>query len=306
MAIEEGRVSEYIFFGSVIIDDILQADGQVSMYTLGGSGSHALMGGRVWSDDVAFVAGVGQDFAPEHWDQLASAGVNLSGMQRFDCVTARAWQLYEDDRRVEVFRTDIQDLRKMSPQPGPLPTGGRKPKGAYIAAGKVDWLLQWVEILRRAGVSQILWEPHSQAMSPQHRAEFSEALAKVDIVAPDIDAAMAGYRKKDAQAIAQAMHEDGAKVVALRMGKRGSLVSESSGALHQIPMYRTKVADVTGAGNSYCGGFLVGYTSTGDARLAGLYGAISASFVVEQPGLIRWRPTLRAEAEQRLRELLGQ
>jgi len=298
-------VSEYIFVGNVIIDDILQADGRVSMYALGGGGSHAVMGGRVWSDDIAFIAGAGRDFSPEHWDQLAQAGLNLGGIKRHECVTTRAWQLYEDDRRVQVNRTDMSVSRQMWPQPGPLPAGGGTPRGAYIIASSTPLLLAWVDVLRQAGVSQILWEPGGRILSTRHRQELTSILPKVDIVAPDIDAAMAGFRKTDPQAIAKALHDRGAKIVALRMGKRGSLVSESSGALHEIPMYRTKVADVTGAGNSYCGGFMVGYTATGDARLAGLYGAISASFCVEQPGLIRWRPTLRAEAEGRLSELLS-
>ncbi len=298
-------MSQFVFVGNIIIDDILQDDGRASMNTLGGAGSHALMGGRVWSDDVAFIARVGRDFSQQHWDQLAGAGINMSGIERHQLATYRSWMLYVEDRAWYLSRTTNREARQMWTTPGPLPAGGGKPKAAYIVVDNIPYLLAWVAKLRQAGISTILWEPHSQAMNARHRGEFSEALAKVDIISPDIDAAAAGYRKKDAPAIARAMHDDGAKIVALRMGKRGSLVSESSGALHEIPIYRTKVVDVTGAGNSYCGGYLVGYASTGDARLAGLYGAISASFCIEEFGLIRWRPTLRAEAEERLRELLS-
>ncbi|MCC8166228.1 MAG: PfkB family carbohydrate kinase, partial [Planctomycetes bacterium] len=37
----------------------------------------------------------------------------------------------------------------------------------------------------------------------------------------------------------------------------------------------------TGAGDSFCGGFLVGLRETGDAVEAALYGTVSSSFVVE-------------------------
>ena len=45
---------------------------------------------------------------------------------------------------------------------------------------------------------------------------------------------------------------------------------------------------------------LAGWVQTGDLRLAGLYGVIAASFLVEQVGLPPFRPELWAEARQRL------
>jgi len=62
-----------------------------------------------------------------------------------------------------------------------------------------------------------------------------------------------------------------------------------------------EVVDVTGAGNAYCGGFLVGYVETGDVRMAAMYGAVSASFAVEQFGI----PRITAETEQEARHRLA-
>lgn len=46
------------------------------------------------------------------------------------------------------------------------------------------------------------------------------------------------------------------------------------------------VVDVTGAGNSFCGGYCYGYVHTnGDVRESALYGAVSASYTVEQIGV---------------------
>ncbi len=38
------------------------------------------------------------------------------------------------------------------------------------------------------------------------------------------------------------------------------------------------IVDVTGAGNAYCGGFVVGLARSGDLLQAGCSGAVSASF----------------------------
>jgi sugar/nucleoside kinase (ribokinase family) len=61
-----------------------------------------------------------------------------------------------------------------------------------------------------------------------------------------------------------------------------------------------KIVDVTGAGNAYCGGFLVGLAETGDLAQAGRYGAVSASFALAQFGAMFPLDDLRDRAEQRL------
>jgi ribokinase len=85
------------------------------------------------------------------------------------------------------------------------------------------------------------------------------------------------------------MLDNGAKVAALRMGERGSLVAgQGMGRNEYLSVPPTPVrliVDQTGAGNSYCGGFLVGYHRTGDIRLAACHGAVSASFTLEAMGL---------------------
>ena len=66
---------------------------------------------------------------------------------------------------------------------------------------------------------------------------------------------------------------------------------------------KTTVVDPVGAGNAYCGALLVGWLEKGDLRLAGMYAAVAASFLVEQYGLPAPRSDLRAQARQRLAEL---
>ena len=85
----------YFSFSNIIIDDIVLWDGRTFMGTLGGSGTHALVGMRVWSDRLGFVASVGPDFQAEHWAQLKRMGLDLRGViKRPHYHTARAWQLF--------------------------------------------------------------------------------------------------------------------------------------------------------------------------------------------------------------------
>jgi ribokinase len=51
-----------------------------------------------------------------------------------------------------------------------------------------------------------------------------------------------------------------------------------------IPAYPATIKDVTGAGDSFCGGFLVGLDQSQDPIEAALHGSISASFTIEGIG----------------------
>jgi len=297
---------DYVVIGNIIIDDVVLPDGTTRMNTLGGAGTHAVMGIRVWSERVGFVSAVGVDFPADHWTTLTASGVDLAGVRREHLPTPRAWQLFEEDgKRTEVFRTDFQDLLRLESEPSHFPPAYVGARGVYILTDRSDTLHSWVAFLRSKGVSLILWEPSPYWMNPQQREKFAAVLREVDIVCPDLESASCLYEETEPQALLQAMHRDGARLAALRMGKKGSLVAERGGQIHAIPIWPTTVVDVTGAGNAYCGGLLVGYAETNDACTAGLYGAVSASFAVEQFGPIPWHPALSQEALRRLEALQG-
>ena len=101
------RVS-YVSIGNVIIDDIVLPDGVTHMGVLGGGGTHAIVGMRIWTDEIGFVAAVGSDLLPECREALEAYNIDLSGIVlRSSYQTARAWQIFEwDERRFEIFRTE--------------------------------------------------------------------------------------------------------------------------------------------------------------------------------------------------------
>ena len=116
------RIS-YVSIGNVIIDDIVLPDGVTHMGILGGGGTHAVVGMRVWTDEIGFVAAVGPDLLPECREALEAYNVDLSGVVlRSDYQTARAWQICEwDERRFEIFRTDFDDFIRKTPQLEEIP-----------------------------------------------------------------------------------------------------------------------------------------------------------------------------------------
>jgi ribokinase len=71
----------------------------------------------------------------------------------------------------------------------------------------------------------------------------------------------------------------------------------------QIPAFSTQVVDPTGAGDAFCGGFLVGLAQSGSPVQAALYGAVSASFIIEDFGVLHALNVEPEQARSRLRQL---
>jgi ribokinase len=79
--------------------------------------------------------------------------------------------------------------------------------------------------------------------------------------------------------------DHGAKTIVLKLGSAGCRIFEQGrGMTAEIPVVPIKAEDPTGAGDAFCGGFLVGMLRTGNLVDAARYGTVSASFAVETRG----------------------
>lgn len=120
----------------------------------------------------------------------------------------------------------------------------------------------------------------------------------------DLDA----QRKKDGQHVfesARRLLARGPKGIGVKMGARGMRYLPYDGEeWTQVPTYPTRAVDPTGAGDAFCGGFLVGMAQTRNPVQAALYGAISASFIIEDFGVLHALKVEAAQAHSRLSKLL--
>jgi sugar/nucleoside kinase (ribokinase family) len=294
----------YLTFSNIIIDDIVLGDGRTFMGTLGGAGTHALIGMRIWSDRLGYVATVGPDFAPAQRAQLEKLGIDLRGVVVHQAYrTARAWQLFEpDERRIEVMRTDLNDFFKFTPQFEDMPADYLQARGVHVQWGHTFAELNGLlDQLRQANPAVVIaWEPASEHLKAG-QAEFGPLLRRLDLLSPDLEQAQAMTGQADPAAMARTLLAWGAPVVALRMGARGSIVAAGQGETWHIPAVPpAALVDVTGAGNAYCGGFLVGLGEKLGPFEAALRAAVSASFAIQQFGVPDIGAGALAEAERRL------
>lgn len=74
--------------------------------------------------------------------------------------------------------------------------------------------------------------------------------------------------------------------IVVRAGAQGSftLAEDWAGWVPAYHQSASKIQDVTGAGNAFMGGLIAGLFATGDHRTASVFGAVGASFAIEQRG----------------------
>ena len=296
----------YLSVGTVIIDDIILPDGEARMARLGGGAVHAVMGMRLWNEHVGLAAPLGEDFPPALRQELADR-FDLQGVRVRAMPAPRSWQLFENDgTRHEVFRTDFSQMQSALIRPDEYPSAYWAAKGIHLhcAAHEVP---QWVDFLKVHGQPVILWEPWDPIMVPENRELFRCNAALVDVVSPNLPEGRLLTGKTDASEVLQALLDLGARCVALRMGERGSLIGDVDGRRVWIPgVHFGEIVDVTGAGNAYCGGFVVGLARSGDLLQAGCSGAVSASFALQQFGAVYDVEGLHEEAEERFEIIFSQ
>ncbi len=315
---------DFASLSNIIIDDIVLWDGRTHINTLGGGGTHAVVGMRVWTRAVGLVAAVGEGFPEAHREALRTRGIDLEGViHRPGVPMPRAWQIIEpDERRVEVFRTPHAEFLAMLPRVEEIPSRYLQGRGFHLLWGDLPGFTLLVSSLRRrAPHLLLLWEPTPEQVRDAGAgwapALMRDLLGQVDVFSPNAAEALAMTGEPTIEAALQTLRRWGYEgrrargegvqerpVIAVRMGKEGALiVTPAWERPARIPAVPASVVDVTGAGNAYCGGFLVGYAETGDPVLAGRYGAVSASFAVEQFGIPFIDETVEAEARRRLASL---
>jgi sugar/nucleoside kinase (ribokinase family) len=154
----------------------------------------------------------------------------------------------------------------------------------------------------KKGRTTMVWEPVPWDCIHEKYDAIIETCKHIDIISPNHEelASILGmdhHEDTSVEACAATFYDRlGHTTLVVRAGRHGAYVV-STHEKAWVPAYWNTpeaIVDVTGAGNAFCGGFCVGWVETGqDPVLSTYYGAVSASFVIEQVGV----PTLTVDGE---------
>ncbi len=144
-------------------------------------------------------------------------------------------------------------------------------------------------------------------MSEAERETILRCMAHFEVFSPDEEAMTLLVGERPLQEQLRALARYGPRLLALRQGAQGSLLYDrEEDRFWKVPVVPADVVDVTGAGNAYSGGLLVGWVATGEACRAAAYAAASASIVIEQIGPPAITPQREALVRQRYAAILPQ
>jgi sugar/nucleoside kinase (ribokinase family) len=291
--------------GNVTIDDIVIYDTQkMFLNYIGGDSLFSAIGGKIWDASPLVVARVGQNFPDGFDEQVQAAGIKTSFI-KVRANDIHNWALYEPGgARQFINHLTSGSHYDMSITAAEIPMTCLESDGIHLAPMPTDVQFPIIEKIsagKKAG--QILsWDPQELYLQEPRFNELAyKMLESVDLFLPSREEIYAMCGKDDLPNIIRRLAPRGPRAIAVKMSTEGSLVYDhSNGRIYHVPVYPSKTVDPTGAGDSFCGGFLAAFVRTGDALESACHGTVAASYVVEAIGALNTFSLNFSDLQQRL------
>jgi len=323
---------EYAVVGTLREDYGLLPSGEMRLREMGGSALYAAIGARVWAPSIGLVARVGENY-PSEWLQALEAqaidgrGIKIipgpQDMRNFYAYLSVEERVETDPAAhfarigqplppelADYTTTPAQESHtKFSPlavRPSEVPQSYLHAQAFHLAPCDLAVHYTLPAALRRHDVRYVTCYPSSRYMLPAFENDVKLLTRGLDAFLPSEAETRAFFRDQieDLWQAAEAFGAFGVKIVVIKLGARGQYVYETdSKRKWHVPAYPAKVRDLTGAGDAYCGGFLVGLAQTHDPIEAARRGAVSASLVIEGSGARYALQSLPGLAAARLESL---
>ena len=147
-----------------------------------------------------------------------------------------------------------------------------------ISSSAADLVFAAIDVARQAKVLVSYDTNLRLKLWPLRRARAitHEAMRNADIALPSLDDAIQLTGETTPDAILDAYLKLGARVVALKLGKEGSMVATPE-RRERVAPFPVKAIDATGAGDAFDGAFLAEYLNAGDPFAAARFANVSAA-----------------------------
>jgi sugar/nucleoside kinase (ribokinase family) len=291
-------VADLVVVGSVALDTVTTPFGKVTE-ALGGSATYFSYAASFFAP-VRVVAAVGQDFPREHLDLLLRRGVDIAALSVLPDEKTFRWtgEYGFDLNEARTLDTQLNAFAAFKPE---LASGHRDAPFLFLA--NIDPDLQ--REVRRQMTSPLLTALDTMNFWIEGKRDaLLEVLREVDVLLINEAEARMLAREPNLVKAARSIIELGPRVVVIKRGEYGALMV-SDGEFFFAPAYPLEsVFDPTGAGDTFAGGFMGylaqrGLTDRASVRRAVVFGAVMASFAVEDFSLDRLKRLEAGEIERR-------
>ena len=289
--------------GTVTLDTVETPSVRVED-VLGGSGVYAAVAASFFKGAVQLVGVVGADFPNAYTDFLKTQGIDLQGLKQVDNGKSFRWGgRYAKDFNVrDTLFTELNVVADFHPI---LPEAYKHTPYLFLANNSP--VLQ-LSIIEQAADPKLVVCDTMDFWINEAREALEALLARVDILILNDSEALLFTGDTNLMRAAQTILRYGPERVIVKKGEHGA-ISVTKSSFFSAPAYPlTQVTDPTGAGDSFAGGMMgylasIGDTSEEAIRSAMVYGAVVASFNIEDFSINRQRDVQFSEISSRYREL---
>lgn len=301
----------FLVFGQLTREYVLPPQDPPRLGVPGGSLLYAAAGLRVWETGIGLVARAGNDYPREWLNMCLARGLDTSGIRVLPSnMDVRDFVSYTDSfepnrinpvshfaRRGLTFPKELLGYQPPDPKRRPdearvlivtdIPDDYLTARAALLCPMDLVSQTQLIAGMKRGSVHTFVLDPGPATMTRTARRELPALLNGVTAFLPSQEELCNLFwgETHDLWEMAEAVSVYGCEYVIIKCGARGQMLYDTNTKKRwEIPAYPARLADPTGAGDAFCGGFLAGYCRNYDPLEGVLYGNISASLKLEGSG----------------------
>lgn len=281
--------------GMFIIDDNIYPKSwnrPSELNVIGGGGSYSIVGARIiggerYGKQITGIIDKGSDFPEEvekeinNWDtgvkfRLDNSRLTTRGCNRYDENNVRHFTYLNPKKRIELddlLQENLIDSR------------------CFHLICSFDRCNELVDGIKcHNPQAKIIYEPLPDDCIFENFEKMKCILPKIDIFTPNLNegSQLLNFKEPSTlggiEIVTKRYVELGCERIILRCGPLGCYIGSPRLSKH-LPAYhqdQKNVIDVTGGGNSFCGGFMIGYYLTNDLVIAGVLGNIASGCIIEK------------------------
>jgi len=286
--------------GSIALDSIFTPFGETAD-ALGGSAVYFSVAGALLHQ-VRVVGVIGDDYPVHELEQLASLGIDWSGVERAPGESFRWKGKYSYDLQSrETLETRLGVFAEFKPR---LPAGWAESQ--FVFLGNIDPELQ-LDVLDQIRNPRLVTCDTMNYWIQRKREDLLKLLARVDVLMVNDTEARELSGDWNIHRAGRWILEHGPARVVIKQGEYGALLLEPGRAFYVPAFPLEEVFDPTGAGDAFAGGFMAYLARAGDVssaamRRAMVYGAAMGSYAVAGFGVRGFTGISHADILARVRE----
>ena len=272
--------------GTVAFDDIETPNGN-SGKVIGGAGTYIGLASSLFTQNLAIVSIIGEDFPDKEIAFLNSRGINTQMIEKVNGGKTFYWKGRYHDNMIsrDTLETELNVLEKFEPS-----INSEFSSSEIILLGNLDPSVQKAVINQSKNPNKFLIMDTMNFWMENALEELISVVKQVNLVVINDEEALQLTSEKNIFKAAYKILEMGPMGVIIKKGEHGSVYVDESNK-YIVPAFPLKsIVDPTGAGDSYAGG-IAGYLSIKknigfeEIKNAMLYGTLTASFCVEKFGV---------------------